>query len=1066
MTTHYEHVQYLLLIDGIATAFATSEEVTDEYVATLGFSRAYPGLHYPDGISTSINLRAGVLDGSSCSFEIEDIDDTLAELFAVSLDDAEPLLVKVEAGTTALSNPSLQGMCIGTETIGPAGERRRHSCVPGWHVGMTHISEQQAEVTNVAASPVSERPVLWAGRRACLYRLVRTDDGGWPDLTVESERLAARVWFGTLTGQGEHFERTWTLRCAGEESWYMGSLGTGVTQTPYPIEVGVQLNEDAGEHALVGWLDLVSLFDETDVVHVYAPQTTDTALLSGADSYADLVAGVHSFLQILASDNSQGTALNAEGVNTMSGLRCEGGPGSEGIAIRWDRDAYVEEHAPVSDGRSLRLKLLISEKVLKGLGYDPASQTTVDPLDESRFVTFERSPLEIDYPNHWLMTCWSATGYAMSVKAKTVVDTGGFTDWPHTNYDGDWRIWPPIYPGGANVFDLSATLQPFRIIESDPVFLSSSASVPLPADPEDLTSPATIPGIGEVTHQGLVAITGPYRDATNPEAEVETITLVARVAWREGGEGSVLTENTRPKLVIYEWPDPKLYGIAGLKTLPSLWGARRLSDDIADQHVMRPLMVLEHSRSADVAGYELARLLASTGGVGGWYTDDTLTTPAYGLSGAAVLDVGPNDLGLEGFGDEKLGRFTDAEVSSFALAVPAEMIAVGADEQNSFESAIEQMADSDLFRCKIVLGKVASALDVVKSILAPFGWCISLAGGKFGLFDPFRFQAPLSDSGVITSESLGGKPGDPRSAIPEQSLRKWAPIDRVELDARMDPVTGSHARKEFVLSPDPGQQYRHQSIAHKVDGSHLVWPALPDTKGSNWLPAWLERWRDVCRFWAVQHFEAKVTLPAWRHAEFWPGSVVSITNAWLVNPSGATYGVTQAPGYVLSRTFSARTETIDLTIFVNAKTLRLYAPAAKCFHYVENEGGEGYRLRCEDDYLGIRGNTGTFDVDGFVEPPWSTVGGNASIEVFAFDGTTWTGGIYGTVDSINAEAGNCHIQLTGPLTGATWWRAQHHIVVLRNAADQAAAWPFEVYAPIGNKAGNYEGSNKSPKFTE
>lgn len=1065
MATHYEHVQYLLLIDGVATALATSEEVTDEYVATLGFSRAYPGLHYPDGVSISINLRAGVLDGSSPLFEIEDVDGTLAGLFAVSLEDAEPLLVKVEAGTAPLG-ASLYGKCIGTETIGPAGERRRHSCVPGWHVGMTHISEQQAEVTNVAASPVSDDPVIWPGRRACLYRLVRTDDGGWPDLTDESERLAARIWFGTLTGQGEHYAGTWTLRCAGEASWYMGSLGTGVSQTPYPIEVGVQLDEDAGEHVLVGWLDLVSIFDETSVDHIYAPQTTNTALLSGADSYADLVTGVNSFLQILASDNSQGTALNAEGTNTTSGLRYAG-PGSEGIAIRWDRGAYIEEYGgPLNDGRCLRMQLLASAKVLKGLGYDPAAQASVDPLDGARFVVFERSPLLIDYPDHWLMTVWSATPYAMSLKTKTAQDPGTSSNWPHTNAFGEWRIWPPIYPGGANVFDLSATLQPFQLIEHGPVFLSSSKGVPLPADPDDPTSPATIPGVGQVTHQGLVAITGPYRDETNPEAEVETITLVARVAWRENGEGSVSTENSQPKLVVYEWPDPKLYGIGGTRTLPSLWGARRVAIDTADQHVMRPLMVLEHSRSSDVAGYELARMLASTGGVGGWYTDGTFTTPAYGLSSPAVLDVGPNDLGLAGIGDEKLGRFTDAEVSSFALAVPAEMIAVAADGQNSFEAAIEQMAESDLFRTKIVLGKVASALEVVRSILAPFGWCISLAGGKFGLFDPFRFQPPLTDSGVITNESLAGKPGDPRSAIPEQSLRKWAPIDRVELDARMDPVTGSHARKEAVLSPDPGESYRSQSIAHKIDGSHLVWPGLPNTKGSSWLPAWLNRWREVCQWWGVQHFEATVTLPAWRHAEFWPGSVVSITNAWLVNPTGASYGVTQAPGYVLSRTVSARTETIELKILVSAKTLRLYAPAAKSFHYVENEGGEGYRLRCDDDYLGMRGNTGTRDVDGFVEPAWSTAGGDADIEIFEFNGVAWTRGIYGVVQGINSEPGNCYIQLTGPLTGARWYRHRHHIVVLRNAAEQTAAWVFNVYAPIGDKNGNYEGSNKSPKFTE
>src|SRR5690606_4009535 len=132
----------------------------------------------------------------------------------------------------------------------------------------------------------------------------------------------------------------------------------------------------------------------------------------------------------------------------------------------------------------------------------------------------------------------------------------------------------------------------------------------------------------------------------------------------------------------------------------------------------------------------------------------------------------------------------------------------------------------------------------------------------------------------------------------------------------------------------------------------------------------------------------------------------------------------------------------------------------------EAEGGVGYRLLVEDDYLGIRGNTGTVDVDGFVEPDHSDEGGDLDIEVFAFNGVTWTGGIFGVVDSINAETGNCYIQLTGALTGATWLRDHHHVVVPRTAASQGAAWAFTNFAAVGNKLGNYTGSTKTHKFKD
>jgi hypothetical protein len=139
----------------------------------------------------------------------------------------------------------------------------------------------------------------------------------------------------------------------------------------------------------------------------------------------------------------------------------------------------------------------------------------------------------------------------------------------------------------------------------------------------------------------------------------------------------------------------------------------------------------------------------------------------------------------------------------------------------------------------------------------------------------------------------------------------------------------------------------------------------------------------------------------------------------------------------------------------------MFAPAALATRYDENEEGEGFRILVQDDYLGIR--SGTFDVDGFVEQEWSTLGGNADIEIFSFGGT-WTGGIYGTAESVNAESGNCWIKLTGALSGATWYRDHYHIVVLRDAENQGAPWPIGVYAPIGNKAGNYTGSTKTHKF--
>lgn len=1047
-----EIVAYVLLIDGISTVFTTSEDVTDAHVAAWGFTTAYPGLHFPTRLQAALDLREGVLQGTSASFDIHDIDGTLPGMFAVSLDDTEALLTRIEPGDTAPN--STWGKQVGIEAIGAAGQRRRYSCVPGWNVGLFHLGEIQASAAELGAAPVSDDPVVWAGRRCCLHRIV-WDGSAWSDLTDETTRNQTRVWFGTLLGQGEHDEHVWSLTCAGPESWVMGTMGAGFSAEPLPIEVETTLDEEAGEHVLRGRLVVINLWDPSEVAYTYVANDIDSTSLAGATSYDDFVTGIQTALAAWEADASSGQALSAAGFSSLDYFE---GPGEVGFAVRFDRDSSA---APkVTSGDTLLLGVRAHRKVWMRLGYDPQTQNaTVDPVEHpDKYGRFWQDAYA---PGFWWGNFYSADATAM-----LAADNGENWQYWESNLinNGQPRVWPPIYGQGANYFDMGSVPQVFRVTGelAQNVFIPASNAFPLPADPDDPSSPYNIPNVGDVTHAGLVAFSGPYRDETDPDAEVEKMTLVARVAWRQQTDGSVALDNTtdQPTLVVYDWPDPRLFGLDAV--LPQQWGSWRvLPEDGGEALQMRVIYAIEHSTGADTLGYVLARLMASTGTAGEWYSDAGLTTPKYGLEGERYLDVGTNDLGLEGVGDQALGRYTDADVHPYALGVPSEMIAAGETDQTSLAAAITLHAEAPVYRCKAVLGKPVSTRDLFKTLLAPTGWCMSLAGGKFGLFDPFEFKAPLYETGQITAESLAGKPGDPRSAIPTQRLRVFAPIDRIDYKARLDPVTGKYMREGSVRSSDPSTLYRSQSIAHAVDGAHLV-----DQRIADWVPSFNERWKKATTWWSRQHFECEITVPARRAHEFWPGSQVEVSNEWLVNPAAGVYGVTAAPGYVVSRTVNAKDETCRITCIVSAASLVLYAPSAIATRYDENDDAEGYRIFVNDDHLGIRSGTGTFDVDGFVEPEWSTLGGNADIEVFSFDGVTWTGGIYGTVSSVNASAGNCYITLTGALTGATWLRDQHHLVVLRDAENQSAAWPFGVYAPIGNKSGNYTGSTKTKKFKD
>lgn len=1052
-------VAYLLLIDGIAPAFTTTEEVSDAYVQALGFDRAYPGLKVPDNLPCALDVRTGMLDRSSARFVLHDLDGTLPALFGANEDDAEDLIAKVDAGTTA-TGASLYDRHVGVEKIGSAGERRRHSCVPGWNVGLEHISAVQASLANGSPSPVSDVPIVWAGRRFALYRLVRDAAGNWTDLSTVEARRAARVYWGAMTGQGDQEGRVWMLEVMGPEAWLQRTIGTGFSAEPVEVEALVELDLNAKEHVLVGWLDRVSLFDETDIDDggvvgpIYATQTVDDTTLAGATTYEEIAAGFHAFVQAIAAATSGDAGYAFDSING-NGIWYSTSAGADGLYIQWNRNA---EFPTISERYVIRLQVLASEKVLKVLGYDPAVQNSlVDPVaNPDKAGQFESSILNIDYPSHWLGVFYSADAYAMKAK----IEGKTYAPPEQTNNNGGPRRWPPIYSGGASVFDLTQVAQFFRARSWDPLYLPSSKAVPLPSEPDDTSSPLTIPGVGEVNRQGLLVLRGPYRDETDPEADVTAIQIPVRVAWRESSDGSVATDGSYPKLAVYDWPDPRLYGFTDER--PSLWaGWRNPPKQDSEPTTMRPLLVLEHGTRGDSVPYLFARLAATTGAAAEWYEDDGLTTPAYGLAGG-YLDVGPNDLQLPAFGDQGHGAFTDAETSVYGFGIPAEMIAGAADLPAGIERAIEELAAQDLFYAKVALGKVASATDVLRSLLSPTGWAVSLAGGRYGLFDPFKFEP--GGLAEITIEAIAGDSGEPSSAILQQSLRENAPIDRIELKARLDPIKGSHLASETIVAADAQRLYRSQSIAQSVDGSHLLHPKV-SFLGSDWRPDFIDRWRTIARWWTRQHFKLSLSVPMRRHAEFWPGAPVSITNDWAVNPSEQSYGIANAPGYVISRVTKPADAIVDIEVLVDSSSVKLYAPAALAYEYRPNTDGQGYRIFVHDDYLNMRGNTGTLDVEGFVEPTWSDAGGNADIEIWQFNGVVWTKALTGVVDTVNAEPGNCYITLTGALTG-TWYRDMYHLIVLRNAEEQTAPWVFKVYAPIGDEHGNYTGATKTSKFRD
>lgn len=1042
MADDVAEVAYAVAFDGVPKIFVDNDGLNNTWAATAGFASAFTGLIRPASLPCAVDLRLGELSDSDAVIEIDDIDGTLAALFGSSIANAETLMTTLEPGTDPAPD-ALDSMHVGHEAIGSAGQRRRYSCVPGYNVGLRHLGYNHAYAIGQGPTPVTANPVLWPGRRVAVYR-VKKIGGTWQALSA-----AERVWFGSLLGQGSHDAGTWSFKCAGPESWASGNLGSAAWETPLECEPLFSLKDGvaAGEELVTVSIQLVQL-DDTSVVHHTWQASYGADIPGGTTTYTDLVQAINDILDAAQTDATSGDAYQ-EG---NSQVRYSTSPGHDGFIVEWNRDAEdASAFDPVTanDEWVVRFQVGLHEKVWAALGYDVRQQSGADPVDQPEaFALF--SP--VGTKGRWIGDFFSADKYAMAAYMSEGQDFSGLQKTNYTNGQAE-RRWPPLFAGGGAQWS-GQVGQEFTFDTDSPVFMPSSLSRPLMADPDDPAAAFTIGGdIGPVTHTGLIVITGPYRrrgDTDKMEAvegyafelererrEGKTV-QVARVCWREVSDGSLAVDaDSRARLVIYRWEDPKLFGFDYSKFTGS-WAAWR--DPPVGSSLgfsARPLVVFDHGDAGDRIDRVMQRVLATTGTAVSWFSDSGLTIDLYGLNPAsAFLEAGANDYatGAVPF---------DAEVAEMGLGVPASMI----QDEAAWTAAVS-VVGPNLRRCKAAFGSNISANKLMRTLLSPTGLCMSLAGGKFGIFDPWSLPTPEEADAEIDAEWYAGKAGDPTSAIPKQEFRVLAPIDWLDVKARIEPYEGKPFRTFQRKATDMGARYRSQTIPHAITGDHLVHPQIPNLLGASWTSELSARWKDGFAFWGLQHFAVPLDLHAEDAIGLWPGNSILLTDEWLADPAGE-YGLNIAAGWVVSRTFDARNERVLLKVMINAETdFRMYAPAALATRYDEDEEDLGYRLAVADDWLGFRAGVYGVDCQGFAEPTWSIEGGDALIEIFQFDAVSWTRGIFGTVGSVTAAENDCWLNLTGALTGATFYSDMHHVVVLREFADQAAAWVLQWFAPV------------------
>lgn len=1042
-------VAYCLLIDGVGVAFFTSEDSAANASGFGDYTR-HSGMELPS-VSMELNLRTGRISSSPTSFAIADYDGTVVSLLRSTTPDDAPFGFP-GLGAGATPGASLYGKHVGVEAIGAAGERRRWSCVPGYDVGLSHPSAQQTYLSDEGEVPVSDEPFLFAGRRCALYRLIRQPGGSWSTLSTME-----RVWWGTLKDAGVVQGRVWKVEADGPESWLRKRLGLRSSVTAdkrLRLQAEIDLNPSQAQ--------IWAVMELRSIDGTVGGKTHRVTQAIAGNTLGDIETAMDALVDDV-SENTSGVSLDYSTYGE-----------AEYVAASGQFRVKVVTGDPLKRGL---LFVLADRKVWEAMGYVPtrevapgvqqadSAQSELDRSDE-HFVEFipyfgpVTSPID-PWAEHaeWARGLFIEENNAANVPTFThpvepwigVFSTSArdvplanesYKDPRSWHNNGNWRVWQPYYSSGSSV--ISPAEMPVEVFSEtfDTVTMQGQLDAP-PLD-DDAGGAYEIEGTSPVSATRLALLVGPRR-VSGSSNEVDEYYQVARVSWTGGSNEDVgLDSNNRPRLVLHglregwrfhvQWPD-----------LTGTWAWAPSSQD-AEPVTLVPLNAWQVSSDKQWCdAFEVARMvLHSTGTSRGWFTSPAYTTAAYEGAGTAYLEPGDNDPG----DDVEEFRPVDVEVAELGLGIPSSMIA-----ERSAWRTVADAVPSGVRRAKVVSVDPVDAEEMLMSLLAPAGACISLRGGQYGVLVPWLESGIPTDIDATIDEDAYLASDD----WPDQDVRPFAPIDRVQYKLDRDPWTGEYSIEREFASKDRGARYRSGGVLHEIDAPF---------HGRNAETFLAQYWRRGLDWWARRHFAVRgLQLRRQIGQDLWPGSRVKLTDPRLVAPSG-TYGVTAALALVTAvrRDLARDITEVDLLVYEKPATgFKWLAGDVRVVAY----DSDGHVLHCLTDWRSL--GFGHNDLAFLARPDWtSSSTGTPKVRIYQGhrrDPAAWDT-LTATVSSVDLDAGT--ITLSGAPSGGTWLRDAIHVLVLDDyTAQDVGGWVREAFAWVANKAGEVDGSTaNASKWTE
>lgn len=1033
-------VAYLFCIDGIRHMWSNVRDLcgsgggswigTDygDRVVLLGHGGGGNPM-LPDTISTGIDLDTGMLRDGSLDISIADRDGVLIALmkepdeldfFATRLSPldspAPPTLVGFGGDTI-----DVHGRCVGAETIGPAGERHRYNCIVGSTLpGLDHAAIDSAEAT-IAPSTITDDPEYLSGRRCALY-IIRRDpttgqDGpdSWPSWQDQADSGYSLVWWGTVqrvTNEGHVFK----FACDGPDSWLRKSLNTTSPSEWRPLSAPLHLRTDVGarEDLMAIGFHYASPFDAGD------NRRCGYSLFDATDD-------------VIGNDQDVGGVLG-DIASRLSTLSTAAGPDAtwtsyrnaaytfdlNGLAVRTDDD---------SPALIASVKICLHEKVWRFLGYDPVLQARGIDEVESEFDIFISPALEQFKPYNDYSAPVPGPGYYTFYFGTLPIGETAASASIDCDNAGKWRTYRPLVEAGTVMLFPEAKQTISLGFQSAP-YCTGQVARPVALHEIDAAP---------CDRTGWMVFRGPYRESLDEDPR--DLYQVAKVSWVNDGETFAVDGSGRRSVFIEKWLDPRLFGFTD-KPITKVWSATTLEWAV--------LAVVGYNTSGlDRADLVLLRLLLSTG------------TKLWDSGSYEDVDGATADPGANGHPDAVAPHLEgdDRDIADLGLAIPYELVDWG-----SFITAANGIPGggwkSALNRVKVCYQGQFDSQELIEQLIRPRALMLSLHGYKFGLWN---LSVPLDadDAQVVIGE--GDLDSTQFPYVPSVDLSPLTGFDKGSLDYHIAPTGGGESTTLDIKPLSPRVRARHGNSSLELTGRGMVdlrhWLGDDDAKKP---PHWLSDFRQLLNVtmadYLLQPHEMLVGLPVRtpKANQLNPGTVVLLTNAWPATRTGS-YGMIGRVGRVVSvrRDTNHLTATCDILVQAgDANTKRRFAPIAAIVDDVdtleERHDPATRTLFCYGDRFGAEGGS---DVKYFAEPSWSSLGGNALVYGYSYDGVEWVKRFQFEVESVDTSA-HTITYVDGSFSG-TFKERQYHVLMLAPWDDQTAAWPKALFLVTTNSSGKH-----------